>query len=152
MVVAWRFSFLSWQLAKLLVKTPYATMANVVAGREIIPELLQGKANPASLASALAPLIRGGEERERALSDLKSVAKSLGGPGASAKVVGVISRVLGEDMPQMEALQAAAPQADASQADALKAETSELPCRGSSKKDSFDVGASQSEPPQGDNA
>jgi lipid-A-disaccharide synthase len=94
MVSAWRFSLVSWLLAKLLVKTPYSIIPNIISGREIVPDLLQSKANPRSMADALAPLIRGGPERERMLEDLKSVVKALGGPGASAKVAAVLERVL----------------------------------------------------------
>jgi lipid-A-disaccharide synthase len=96
MVVAWRFSLLTWWLAKLLVKSTYAAMANIVAGSEIVPELLQGRARPELMFEALAPLIRGGEARQRMLSDLAKVKEALGGPGASKNVVGVIARVMGE--------------------------------------------------------
>lgn len=99
MVVAWRFSSLSWILAKLLIKAPYATIANIVAGREIVPELLQSRANPEELAAALAPLIRGGSEREAMLGELAEVARSLGGPGATSRVFSVIKRVLGGHAP-----------------------------------------------------
>jgi lipid-A-disaccharide synthase len=96
MVVAWRFSLLTWWLAKLLVRSPYAAMANIVAGKEIVPELLQGRARPELMRGALAPLIRGGEERQRMVSDLAKVKEALGGPGASKNVVGVMARVMGE--------------------------------------------------------
>jgi lipid-A-disaccharide synthase len=94
MVVAWRFSFLSWTLAKVLVKTRFASMGNLVAGREIIPELLQEKGSPEALAAALAPLIRGGPLRETMLADLAEVVGSLGGPGASARVARIIDETM----------------------------------------------------------
>jgi lipid-A-disaccharide synthase len=59
MVVAYRMGWLSWLLVSTLVNTPYAALPNVLAGRVVVPELLQGEAVPAALASALAPLLAG---------------------------------------------------------------------------------------------
>lgn len=59
MVVAYRMGWLSWLLVSTLVNTPYAALPNVLAGRAVVPELLQGEAVPAALASALAPLLAG---------------------------------------------------------------------------------------------
>jgi lipid-A-disaccharide synthase len=59
MVVAYRMGWLSWLLVSTLVTTPYAALPNVLAGRAVVPELLQGRAIPSALASALAPLLAG---------------------------------------------------------------------------------------------
>jgi lipid-A-disaccharide synthase len=90
MVVTYRTSALSWFLAKLLVRTPYVAIANLVAGREVVRELLQGAGSPEALAGALAPLLRGGPERDAMTRDLGAVAAALGGPGASRRVLDVI--------------------------------------------------------------
>jgi lipid-A-disaccharide synthase len=63
------------------------SLPNIVAGREIIPELIQGQVNPAGLAEALAGLldpVRSGAMR----MDLAELRGKLGKPGAAGRVAG----------------------------------------------------------------
>lgn len=60
MVVAYRMGGLSWFVLQRLVQSPYAALPNILAGRALVPELLQGEATPAALAAALAPLLSQG--------------------------------------------------------------------------------------------
>lgn len=55
MVVAYRLHPLTYHLVKQLglVKVPYVAMANLLAGRELAPEFIQGRCRPALLAEAL---------------------------------------------------------------------------------------------------
>ena len=57
MVVAYRMAALSWFLVSRLVKTEYAGLPNVLAGKALVPELLQGAATPQAMASALKTLL-----------------------------------------------------------------------------------------------
>ena len=57
MVVAYRMGFLSWQLMSRLAKTPYAALPNVLAGRALVPELLQSAATPQAMAGSLQALL-----------------------------------------------------------------------------------------------
>lgn len=91
MVVAYQVSPLSWALGRLLISVPYVSIANLVAGRKIVPEFLQDKVSPENLASAVWPLLAGGLARARMVDDLISVRSRLGGPGASAKVADIIA-------------------------------------------------------------
>jgi lipid-A-disaccharide synthase len=61
MVVAYRTGALSWQLLKRLVKTPYASLPNILSGRALVPELLQDAATPAAMATSVLPLLEDGE-------------------------------------------------------------------------------------------
>lgn len=49
MVIAYRMSKLTYQLAKLLVKTPYAGLPNLLSNKEIVPELIQGDVRPEAI-------------------------------------------------------------------------------------------------------
>jgi len=60
MVVAYRMGLLSWLLLKQLVRTPFAALPNILAGRPLVPELLQDAATPAALAGAVQPLLADG--------------------------------------------------------------------------------------------
>ena len=46
MIIIYKMASLSWWVSKLLVKVPFAGMVNIIAGRKIMPELLQENANP----------------------------------------------------------------------------------------------------------
>lgn len=62
MVVGYRMKPFTFWLAKKLVKTPYVSLPNLLAGREIIKELLQEDCKPEALAEQLLPLLTDGEK------------------------------------------------------------------------------------------
>jgi lipid-A-disaccharide synthase len=86
LVIVYRLSWLSWMLASRLVRLRRIGLANIVAGEEVAPELLQGRATGAGMAAAVAPLLADGPPRARALARLAAVRDRLGPPGASARV------------------------------------------------------------------
>ncbi len=53
MVVSYRLGPMSYRLVRMLLRTPYVALPNILAGRPLVPELLQEAANPESLAHAL---------------------------------------------------------------------------------------------------
>lgn len=67
MVVGYRMKSLTFWLAKRLVKTPYVSLPNLLAGHELVTELLQDACQPAALAAALKPLLQDGPERAELL-------------------------------------------------------------------------------------
>ncbi len=62
MVVGYRMKLFTFWLAKRLVKTQYVSLPNLLAGRELVPELLQDECQPEKLAQALIPMLEGGDE------------------------------------------------------------------------------------------
>ncbi len=65
MVVGYRMKPFTFWLAKRLVKTPYVSLPNLLAGREVVKELLQEECQPQALAAALEPLLANSETRHR---------------------------------------------------------------------------------------
>lgn len=61
MVVAYRVAPLTYRILKRLVKSPYISLPNLLAGRLLVPELIQDAATPEALAQTVAPLIDGGQ-------------------------------------------------------------------------------------------
>ena len=53
MVVSYKLGALSYAIASRLVSTPYIALPNILAGTELVPELIQDAATPAALAQAL---------------------------------------------------------------------------------------------------
>ena len=66
MVVAYRMSGASWALMSRMAKTDFVALPNVLAGRALVPELLQDNATPEAMAAALTPLlVEGGAAAEQ---------------------------------------------------------------------------------------
>lgn len=77
MVITYRMPALSWQILKRMNYLPYVGLPNILAGRFVVPELLQKDATPEKLADAVIKLIS-----DRALSadisaEFKRIHKSL---------------------------------------------------------------------------
>ncbi len=53
MVITYRLGRLSWWIANRVVKVPFAGLPNLLAGRAVVPELLQDDAEPEKLGAAL---------------------------------------------------------------------------------------------------
>lgn len=53
MVVSYRLGELTYRLVRLLLRTPFVALPNILAGRRLVPELLQHEATPAALAAEL---------------------------------------------------------------------------------------------------
>ena len=85
MVISYRVSPLTYFLGRRLIKVQYASLVNLVAGREVVPELLQHEAVPEKIAKATVSLVADQTERRRMLTGLAEVREKLGGAGASAK-------------------------------------------------------------------
>jgi lipid-A-disaccharide synthase len=72
-------------MAKRIVKVPHFGLANVVARREVAPELLQGEVNPERLGMELTRLLEPDTAR-RVRAELGEVRGHLGEPGAAGRV------------------------------------------------------------------
>ena len=76
-VAVYRLSSLTFFAARRLVKVPFVAMPNLIAGRQIVPELLQEKFTPQSVAAELKKIISDGPEREQMLAALAEVCDKL---------------------------------------------------------------------------
>jgi lipid-A-disaccharide synthase len=93
MVVGYRLQPISYAIAKLLVRVPNVALVNLIAGRTVVPELLQKAWNPENLAAITTDLMSGGAEDQRA--GLADVRMRLGDPGASRHAAEAIAEYLG---------------------------------------------------------
>jgi lipid-A-disaccharide synthase len=77
MVTFYKVHPLSWWGGRHLVKVPFLSMVNLVAGRQIVPELMQRDMTPANLASAAEQLLTDTERADRMRKDLSEVRTAL---------------------------------------------------------------------------
>jgi lipid-A-disaccharide synthase len=86
-VVAYRMAPLSWQIVKRILRVKNVSLPNLVAGADIVPELLQDEAVPERLAELLAPLLDDSSpEYEKQIAGLSKIEGLLGTAGASERV------------------------------------------------------------------
>jgi len=97
MVVFYRVNRLSWLLGRLLVKIPFFSMVNLIAQKQVVPELIQGRMTGQRLFQEAARLLRSAADRDSMRSGLAEVATRLTLEGGSALEGGSpMSRAAGE--------------------------------------------------------
>jgi lipid-A-disaccharide synthase len=95
MVVAYRVHRLSWAVFQRVRTVRWVSLVNLVADREIVPELLQDRASPRALADQLRPLLNPADPRTIAQREgLALVRERLGQAGASTRVVALAAELL----------------------------------------------------------
>ncbi len=90
MVVVYKTSWPTYLIGRLLVRVKNIGLVNIVAGREVVPELIQGAATPAGISAAADRFIVDDDLHAKTAAGLDVIRERLGGPGASARVAGVL--------------------------------------------------------------
>ena len=85
MVVVYRLSPLTYRLGRPFVKVDTFAMANLVAGRRVVPELIQQDFTPDAVAEEALRVLTDPEHAARVRRDLREVKTRLGDPGASRR-------------------------------------------------------------------
>jgi lipid-A-disaccharide synthase len=99
MVVVYRMAWLSYVAAKLFVRMAHFALVNILAGRIVVPELLQSEASPARMAEEAERLLSDAGARDAQLRALAEVRRTLGEPGAARRVAEEVAAFLPEETP-----------------------------------------------------
>ncbi len=99
-VVVYRVSPLSYAVARRVVDVPHVAMVNLIAGRRVVPELIQGDFTAENVVSQLRPLLDEGQPRAGMIASLREISGMLkaegnrGGKSAIDRVAGITLEVL----------------------------------------------------------
>ena len=101
MVTFYRVTRLSWWMGRFLVNVPFYSMVNLVAGRQIVPELMQNEMTGERLAAEARRLMVDASARDRMEWDLAEVAARLAGEQdplekAASLVQGLLNERIGD--------------------------------------------------------
>ncbi len=91
-VVCYRSSFISYHIAKRLIKVKYISLVNLIMKREVVRELIQHEFNSENLKNELDKLLPDSAARQKMLADMENLKKILGREGASGRAA---ERILG---------------------------------------------------------
>ncbi len=90
MVVVYRMSWPTYAIARAMIRVPYISMANLLAGRLLVPELIQRQATPESIWQAGLRLLENPRAYGELRAELAGLRSLLGGSGAAARAAEAI--------------------------------------------------------------
>jgi lipid-A-disaccharide synthase len=93
MVVVYRLSALTYRLGKPFIHVNTYAMANLVAGRRVVPELIQEQFTPQAVADEAMRVLLDPAHAASVRSALREVRGKLGQPGASARAAEAVLEV-----------------------------------------------------------
>jgi lipid-A-disaccharide synthase len=106
-IVVYRVSPVTYAIAKRVVKVPHVAMANLIAGKRVVPELIQKEFTASNIVRHLEPLLPDGPRRQSMMKELAAIRGALlartdeGGPGGGAigRVAAITLELLGARVP-----------------------------------------------------
>jgi lipid-A-disaccharide synthase len=94
-VLVYRGGFLNYLFVRAMIRIPWLGIANIVSGREIMPERLQYEMTPLKLAATIDPLMNETPARKVMLENFQTLEKMLGQGGPAGRVAAIIAEELG---------------------------------------------------------
>ena len=88
-VVCYKGNWISYQIAKRLITLDYISLVNLIMGKEVVKELIQGDLTTKKLKQELTKILDG-PSREAQIKAYKELEKKLGGKGASEHAAALI--------------------------------------------------------------
>lgn len=100
MVIVYKVSILTSIIGRMLVGVDYIGLPNIVAGKWVVPELVQENARPELIAKEILKFLGDSDTRNRVVSELKEIGKKLGSGDASKKAAEEIYAFLRSRKPE----------------------------------------------------
>jgi lipid-A-disaccharide synthase len=94
MVVVYKTGWFNYALGKRLIKVEHIALPNIIAGRSLLPELIQARATPEAVARVGLGLLADDVARAAMASGLAEVRAKLGGPGVSRRAAELAQRMI----------------------------------------------------------
>lgn len=95
MVVVYRLSSLTYMLGRMIIDTSHISLVNIIAGKTVVRELLQGDANAEEIMNELRRILNDASYREGMVSSLKGLREAFSGRRPSRRVAESIGEMAG---------------------------------------------------------
>ena len=86
MIIIYKVSAPSYYVGKMVIDVDHIGLVNIIAGKEIVPELIQFEASPEKIAAAVMEILATKERMEGIKAELKKIRDMLGSHGAAERV------------------------------------------------------------------
>lgn len=94
MIVIYKVSNVSYHIGKALIRVKHICLANLIAGKAVVPELIQENANPKRISEIALDLLNHPHKMEQLKEEFKIVRQLLGKPGASKRTAELVKNLL----------------------------------------------------------
>jgi lipid-A-disaccharide synthase len=85
MIIIYKISLLSYFIGRLIVDIKNIGLVNIIAGKTIVPELIQNEAEGSRIAAEALSILRNEERKQTMVKELKAIHTRLGDPGAAIR-------------------------------------------------------------------
>ncbi|HIE07126.1 MAG TPA: lipid-A-disaccharide synthase, partial [Desulfarculaceae bacterium] len=96
MVVVYKTSRISYEIGRRVVKLPFFSLVNLIAGKEIVPELLQNETVPENIVAQMRAILDNQQRYTQTITELKDVKSRLGEPGAPQRAAAAIIKEMSQ--------------------------------------------------------
>lgn len=96
-VVCYKTGAISYMIARTLIQIEYISLVNLIAGKEVVKELIQQNFNVPALVYELKKILKGSEYRAEQLNDYKKIKNRIGEPGASERTAKLMVNYLKQE-------------------------------------------------------
>ena len=96
MVIIYKVSPLTYLVGRLMIRVSWIGLANIVAGRQVAPELIQHDASPQRIAAEACGILSDPGRMADMRQGLSGIRQALGKPGCSQRVAELIEEMLGK--------------------------------------------------------
>ncbi len=94
MIIVYKVSPVSFMLGKLMIKVDNIGLVNLIAGKTLVPELIQNEASPQNITATAGRMLNDPILMENIRNELLKIKNILGGPGASLEVAKIALNML----------------------------------------------------------
>jgi len=94
MIIVYKISFFTYLMGRLFVKVSHIGLANIIAGKTVVPELVQQDVNPPRLARELLAILTEEGRKDLIKQELAGIREKLGTPGASRRAARLAMEML----------------------------------------------------------
>ncbi|MGC9976124.1 MAG: lipid-A-disaccharide synthase, partial [Syntrophales bacterium] len=86
MIIVYKVSAPSYYVGKMVIRVDHIGLVNIIAGKEVVPELIQFDATPEKMAASVIHILSSRERMENIKAELSKIRNMLGSHGAAEKV------------------------------------------------------------------
>ncbi|MDR0291353.1 MAG: lipid-A-disaccharide synthase [Elusimicrobium sp.] len=90
MLVAYKMSAVTYNIAKAVIKVPYISLVNILSGKEVVKEFIQNTATTKNLAGEVMSYFQSPDKMKKMRAELLKIRQSLGEPGVANRAAQLI--------------------------------------------------------------